>query len=143
MSTDRYGPGAHFWCALVLRLSLPDSVLEAAPGALRLVSSSSAGDERRPRRVLATGLNAQHHGPTLKHPDYIVSPRMARLVLRLFVPATERETVLGDLEEEFRTQVEPRLGRSRAHAWYWKQAVSLAVMYVASRHRERRSEDRC
>ena len=56
-------------------------------------------------------------------------PLLARLILRLFVPSTKRETVLDDLEEEFRTQVEPRLGRSRAHAWYWKQAASLAVLY--------------
>ena len=69
----------------------------------------------------------------MRHPDYVVSPRLARLLIRLSVPSRELETVLGDLEEEFRTNVDPEQHRASARLWYWKQALSLGVTYLWSR----------
>ena len=69
----------------------------------------------------------------MRHPDYVVSPRLARLLIRLSVPSRALETVLGDLEEEFRTSVDPEQNRASARLRYWKQALSLGATYLWSR----------
>ncbi len=50
-------------------------------------------------------------------------PAAARYLLRLFLRRDEREFILGDLEEEYRTDVLPRLGPRAARRWYWSQVL--------------------
>jgi putative ABC transport system permease protein len=52
----------------------------------------------------------------------VVPPRLARLLLTLVLPASEREFVLGDLNEEFYSQLH-RTGCRQACRWYWKEAL--------------------
>jgi hypothetical protein len=49
-------------------------------------------------------------------------PRLARLLLTLVLPASEREFFLGDLNEEFHRQLQ-RSGSQQTRRWYWKQAL--------------------
>src|SRR5262249_16881971 len=50
-------------------------------------------------------------------------PANAELLLSLFLAKTDRLVIRDDLEEEFRTQILPRLGAKRARRWYWRQAT--------------------
>lgn len=52
-------------------------------------------------------------------------PRWAETALRLFVAARDRDTIAGDLVEEYREAILPRLGRAGARWWYLRQVVSL------------------
>src|SRR6202522_1291739 len=47
-----------------------------------------------------------------------------RLLLRL-LPVRDRETISGDLLEEYREEKLPQLGRVRANYWYLRQVVSF------------------
>jgi transcriptional regulator with XRE-family HTH domain len=51
-------------------------------------------------------------------------PLAASYLLDLFLPKKHREGLVGDLEEEFRTKIEPRYGRKAACFWFWKQVIS-------------------
>ena len=52
-------------------------------------------------------------------------PRWAEWLLQIVLPRRDRETVSGDLLEEFREVVVPTRGRLRARAWYVRQVLSL------------------
>src|SRR5262245_64822687 len=49
-------------------------------------------------------------------------PRLARLVLSMVLPASEREFFMGDLHEEFQRQ-SGEAGLRKARQWYWKEAI--------------------
>lgn len=53
-------------------------------------------------------------------------PRIARFLLRVLLPATERRVVIGDLDEELRRDIAPARGATRARLWYWRQVLSSA-----------------
>lgn len=52
-------------------------------------------------------------------------PRWADLALRLLLPARDRDSVTGDLLEEYREGILPTRGRVRAHLWYLRQMLTL------------------
>jgi len=54
-------------------------------------------------------------------------PAVARELLDLLLPAEARETVGGDLLEEYRESRVPALGERRADVWYWRQVVGIWV----------------
>jgi predicted permease len=51
-------------------------------------------------------------------------PRVARLILRLLLPAAERAVIAGDLDEELRRDIVPSRGLRRARLWYWRQVLA-------------------
>lgn len=53
-------------------------------------------------------------------------PRWAESLLERLLAGRDRESVVGDLHEEYGESVYPRLGRVRADAWYLRQVWSLA-----------------
>lgn len=53
-------------------------------------------------------------------------PRWAEAWLRLLLPTRDRETVSGDLLEQYRDSVRPAHGRLRADAWYVAQVGGFA-----------------
>ena len=55
-------------------------------------------------------------------PDPNRPPKMATLLV-LLIPKKNREHILGDLDEEYRTILMPRYGRRTANLWYWWQAA--------------------
>src|SRR5260221_3554259 len=69
-------------------------------------------------------------------------PRWAESILGLLLKPADRETVSGDLLEEYRDTKRPALGRPRADAWYirhvlgyfwrsvWPCVVPLALMFA-------------
>ena len=62
-------------------------------------------------------------------------PRLARLLLRLLLPSTERHVVLGDLDEEYRRDVVPARGAAQATWWYWRQVLASSPHALALRVR--------
>jgi len=52
-------------------------------------------------------------------------PVVPHALLLLLLPANGRETVSGDLLEEYREARVPALGRLRADLWYWRQVGGL------------------
>jgi hypothetical protein len=52
-------------------------------------------------------------------------PRWLERTLLLFLPVRHRETISGDLLEEYREEQLPRLGSMRANIWYLRQLVSF------------------
>jgi hypothetical protein len=52
-------------------------------------------------------------------------PAVPQALLLLLLPADARETVTGDLLEEYREARTPALGRLRATLWYWRQVGGI------------------
>ncbi len=52
-------------------------------------------------------------------------PRWAETLLEGLLAERDRETVVGDLREEFAEAIHPRLGRTLANAWYLRQVLSF------------------
>ncbi|MEZ5288532.1 MAG: ABC transporter permease [Vicinamibacterales bacterium] len=59
-------------------------------------------------------------------------PLATRLLLAAIRDADWRDGVLGDLAEEF-ASLSRRVGPTRARAWYWRQALGIALRLSASR----------
>jgi len=66
-------------------------------------------------------------------------PVLARRLLERFLPPTEREAIIGDIDEEFRRYVVPSRGAKQARFWYWRQAILSipAAMELGARIRRR------
>lgn len=56
-------------------------------------------------------------------------PQFAEYVL-LLIPKKNREHLIGDLEEEYRTKVLPEWGPLRARIFYWEQTAVAVVCYL-------------
>jgi hypothetical protein len=54
-----------------------------------------------------------------------VPPRWLERMLQCCLPARDRETISGDLLEEYREEQVPRLGCMRANVWYLRQSISF------------------
>jgi len=52
-------------------------------------------------------------------------PEAAELILRALLPADARESVSGDLLEEYRESRVPAAGELRADLWYWRQVGGM------------------
>ena len=52
-------------------------------------------------------------------------PAVPTALLLLLLPADQRETVSGDLLEEYREARVPALGHVRANLWYWQQVGGI------------------
>ncbi|HEX9886478.1 MAG TPA: ABC transporter permease [Longimicrobiales bacterium] len=50
-------------------------------------------------------------------------PRLARALLELLLPPSDRGTATGDLDEEYTRFVLPERGRLHADFWYWRQVL--------------------
>ena len=50
-------------------------------------------------------------------------PKRAEMLLHFCLPKRDRECMIGDLEEEYRTVILPKYGARVAARWYWWQAV--------------------
>lgn len=74
-------------------------------------------------------------------------PRIALLLLRLFVRGEAREFIEGDLREEYAQRVRAEKGRFATWWWFWGQSVASCVSCMTgpartSRSREQRSPAR-
>jgi hypothetical protein len=58
-------------------------------------------------------------------------PRWAEFLLERLLVARDRETVAGDLREEYVESVMPRSGRLLADLWYLRQGLSFALRCVS------------
>jgi hypothetical protein len=52
-------------------------------------------------------------------------PAVARALLHLLLPVEMRDTVSGDLLEEYRAGRIPKLGQLQANLWYWRQVGGM------------------
>ena len=60
------------------------------------------------------------------HSSTALPPRWAESLLRMLLPGEDRESVSGDLLEEYRESIVPTLGR-KANAWYVRQVAGYVV----------------
>jgi predicted permease len=58
------------------------------------------------------------------HTDTARAPRLASLLLRVLLPGSEAEFIVGDLDEEFGGHAVERLGLRGARRWYWRMAIT-------------------
>jgi hypothetical protein len=58
------------------------------------------------------------------------APDRAAKLVYLILPAGRCAEIVGDLDEEYRTHVLPRFGRSFARRWYWKQTITTILHYL-------------
>src|SRR4051794_27976354 len=54
-------------------------------------------------------------------------PELAEVILRALLPLDMRETVSGDLLEEYRESRVPAVGEFRADLWYWRQVGGMRL----------------
>ena len=60
--------------------------------------------------------------------DRKASPPLAgRYVLDLLLPRKHRENLIGDIEQDYRTNILQRYGRTAASIWFWKQVLSEII----------------
>ncbi len=57
-------------------------------------------------------------------------PRWAEALLERLLPEFVRETVVGDLREEFVESMLPRRGKFRANRWYFRQVASFIPWFT-------------
>ena len=60
--------------------------------------------------------------------ETVAPPKLATLLV-LLIPKKNREHILGDLDEEYRTVLVPRYGLRTAKLWYWWQ-VGISVLQL-------------
>jgi hypothetical protein len=58
-------------------------------------------------------------------------PRWAEILLERLLAARDRETVAGDLREEYADSIVPRRGRLRADLWYLRQVSSFLPRFIS------------
>ena len=80
--------------------------------------------------VQALGLD----GHPVEPGEAVDPPEHAELLLHL-VPRRDREYILGDLEEDFRTAFLPKFGPEKARRLYWWHAVRSVLAVVLGRVR--------
>ena len=71
----------------------------------------------------------------MNHPKI---PRFFRALINLVVPHELRDTVVGDLEDEFCEHRVPLLGLSKASNWYRRECLSIALSFSKERINHRR-----
>jgi hypothetical protein len=55
--------------------------------------------------------------------EQIRPPPAAMFLLSLILTRVDRQVLLGDLQEEYSTEIVPEFGPKRAYLWFWSQAV--------------------
>lgn len=56
-------------------------------------------------------------------------PQFAENTLIFLLPRDRREEIMGDLEEDYLTNIVPKLGEKLARRWYWFQAFRTILQY--------------
>ena len=65
----------------------------------------------------------------------VLNPSVARIplgaqkILYFFLPRGARESIPGDLEEEYRSIILPKFGKTFAHRWFWFQTLRSVLEY--------------
>ena len=80
---------------------------------------------------LSAGLKSGE--PSMLHPGsavYEMPPLGAQRLLYFVLPRKNRQDIIGDLAEEYKTEILPRLGRRGAVVWYWSQAIRSVAPVV-------------
>lgn len=66
-------------------------------------------------------------------------PQWAERLLERLLPARDRQTIIGDLREEYLEEILPCSGPLRANLWYLRQLASLTARSLAERGNPRRA----
>ena len=62
----------------------------------------------------------------------LLPPRWMEAILLLTLPPRDRETIAGDLHEEYQAERLPQSGRVRADLWYARQLLSFLPHHTAA-----------
>ena len=77
--------------------------------------------------------HSREHGSEPERFTHVFPPKVAELILYFMLPKELRESLPGNLEEEYRTIILPKFGKRAASIWYWKQVFASAAPVVRSR----------
>jgi hypothetical protein len=83
---------------------------------------------------LSLGMRVDSDG-RLYSPDAETPPKKAEYLLYYLLTKPDRESIPGDLEEEYRTIIVPKFGPQYARIWYWKQVILSVWPIIGSRLR--------
>jgi hypothetical protein len=97
----------------------PSSAYTLCVGALLLLGIRLEAKVLRMELITAGGAPAQFLPPTF-----------AAFFLYLTLPRRQQEPIIGDLNEDFATNVLPRFGPLLAGIWYWYKALLCVSMYA-------------
>jgi transcriptional regulator with XRE-family HTH domain len=61
------------------------------------------------------------------NPKQVAPPIAGCYLLDLLLPRKHRDNLVGDIEEDYRTTILPKYGRTAASIWFWKQVLVEAV----------------
>jgi|GEM_PF-3098163 len=70
--------------------------------------------------------------PTAKHNakhEIISPPNLADMVSLFLLPRNVREAVMGDLQEDYLTNIVPKMTTRNARLWYWWQTIRTVWEY--------------
>jgi hypothetical protein len=68
-------------------------------------------------------IQAPRHSAGSRWARPIRPPERASYLLYLFLVRADRQTIPGDLDEEFTLIILPRFGPRRARIWFWSQTI--------------------
>ena len=85
--------------------------------------------------TLRNWLSHQRISPHRPVAEQTVPPKRAEMLLHFALPKRDRECMIGDLEEEYRTVILPKYGAGVAVRWYWWQAVRSVIAAFGGRVR--------
>jgi hypothetical protein len=74
-------------------------------------------------------------GGRLHSPNTETPPKKAEYLLYYLLTKRDRESIPGDLEEEYRTVIVPKFGPQYARIWYWKQVICSVWPIIGCRLR--------
>jgi hypothetical protein len=90
------------------------------------------GQQLAPSTTVVTRVSRRHYVPkALLIATPPPPPKGACYLLDLLLAKADRETISGDLLEEFETSILPKYGPRRARFWFWAQAARA----IAERNR--------
>jgi hypothetical protein len=113
---DIYGQLSHLLDAIFEQLTSPVSIWF-------VVASGISGFTCGSLYILLNRLQRTSWWQPQHRREFRRPPRAAEFLLCCCLPKEDRETLIGDLEEEYQTKIFPKFGARKARIWYWCQAV--------------------
>jgi hypothetical protein len=80
-----------------------------------------------PRDALHSKRHVEHREVRDRSRRNATPPVVGCFLLDLLLPKKHRENLIGDIEQDFTTNILPRYGRTAASIWFWKQVIAEII----------------
>lgn len=98
----------------------------------KVLNSANIKKHRKVGGVKTVYVPSGSHGDSFHEVRREMPPLRAQKLLHFLLPKNLRESLIGDLEEEYRTVIFPKFGGRYARAWYWKQVATSILPLIWS-----------